>query len=261
MIVFPCLASGAIAQRGARRTTRFRTVQNGVRGGDSISDSFCRYTEWVLPMEDLAPVELARLLEFFELVRGTQGTFRFLDPFDNLFRWSGNLLNGAWQRDPFLEVRADASGPIPGRTGYRILNTSDTYQAIAQFIGMPGSYTACFSLWLRTWESGSVVLRRRSETMVGTMVCGVTRDWSRVFYVSELEGSADVSEFSVIIAPGKSVEVFGLQVEVQRAPSEYMETDERSGVYDVARLTQDSLDVEFVGNKRSRCVVGIEARW
>jgi hypothetical protein len=85
MASFPVLKTGAVAQYGSDRETRFSTgVHEFVDGKEQrFRQSGGPLRRWVIRLDRLDEIELFRLQRFFEEQGGAAGRFEFTDP------WTG----------------------------------------------------------------------------------------------------------------------------------------------------------------------------
>jgi hypothetical protein len=65
--------------------------------------------------------------------------------------------------------------------------------------------------------------------------------------------------FGIRLNPASAVEVYGMQVEAQLAPSAYRKTMSRSGVHQAARFDNDVLTMVSDGPEQHSCKVRIVA--
>ena len=90
MLVFPQLSSGAVAQLPLRRETGRRTLVNRALDVNEIRvldvDFFDR--QWELPLELLTDAEWQAIQDLFTAAEGRLKTFLFLEPGENLLKWS-----------------------------------------------------------------------------------------------------------------------------------------------------------------------------
>ena len=84
MATFPALKTGAVAQYGSDRETRFATqVFEFVDGAEQRFPQYgSELKRWVIRLDLLDEVELFRLEQFFVEQVGAAGSFEFVDPWD-----------------------------------------------------------------------------------------------------------------------------------------------------------------------------------
>src|SRR5579864_8524448 len=98
MLVYPQLATGALAQYPIIKWCRPRTIANVLGDGSSIklADATGGTAQWQLQYTGLTDDEATTLEQFFTAAEGNLNTFTFLDPTANLFSWSDHLDRADW---------------------------------------------------------------------------------------------------------------------------------------------------------------------
>jgi len=254
MLVYPQLESGALSQFPVIKTRSTRTVVNRAADGSTVrlADPFADTTEWLLTYSDLSDPEAIALSDFFEASQGSLNSFVFVDPGGNLFAWSERLDHGAWQRDPLLSVVEGIADPRGGTAAWRLMNTGGGEQTIRQTIAAPGDYKYAFSAYVRSEEPSRIALSMSGQSVDQD----VTPDWTRVWLAASGVPGASSVQFTMTIAAGATVEVFGPQAEAQGGASPYMSST-RGGVYEGAYLADDELAITRTGFNRHSCKVRI----
>lgn len=250
MRYFPQLESGAMGQYPLRRVRRKRTVCSHMADGRRVrlADTAADTTEWRLEAAGLTDGELETLMGFFESVEGRLHTFTFLDPADNLLRWSEDLEQSVWEKGPLTTVTGGVADPFGGMRAWRIGNGS-----VAQTLNVPEWFYYCVSVYARCDTGGMLRLARGGQSAEQR----VMPEWRRLSFASQSAGTEESVRFGVETEPGATVEVYGLQVEPQIAASAYKGTAWRGGVYPNARLAQDRLQWTTVEPGRHTCSLGI----
>ena len=238
MLTYPQLAHFPIVKR-----RRWRTVINRAADGRAIklADPAGEITEWRLDYADLSDEEADALQQFFLAAEGSLQEFVFVDPTANLLEWSGKLDEPVWARGPFLA--ADETSGV-----WRLSNSGAGPQAITQTIEAPAGFVFCFSLYARSDTLGSVRLvagAAASEHSVGPA-------WRRL----QMTATPEDATFGVEIEADGILDVRGLQVEAQAGPST-AKVSTSSGVYEGARLRDDSIELVATGVNRHSCTVNI----
>lgn len=101
MASFPALKTGAVAQYGSDRETRFSTrVHEFIDGSEQRFPQFgAPLRRWVIRLDLLDEAELGRLQRFFEEQGGAAGSFEFTDPWTGLLHpdcsFEGDALEAA----------------------------------------------------------------------------------------------------------------------------------------------------------------------
>jgi hypothetical protein len=250
MLVFPQLPSGALSHFPVSKRIRFRTVVNRAPDGSSIKapDPAGETTEWTLSYSGLSDSEAATLEQFFKDAEGRLNGFTFLDPSANLFAASDNLDAKDWEKDPLLGLTTGADDPRGGKLAWRLQNSGGGPQSLAQTLAAPPGYVYCVSAYVLAPQASSVTLFAGSQRLARI----ASAQWGRV----TLTASPDTPRFGVEIPAGAEIVVYGLQVEAQPAASEYQSTT-GGGVYEGARLKDDSFQITATGVNRHSCTLNI----
>jgi hypothetical protein len=262
MMYFPQLFSGATAQFPIKRQRTARTVMNQSPEGYQVKmgDAGAAITEWHLSFDQLSDEELAALEALFAAAEGSLTPFTFVDPADNLLAWSEQQSQPAWQADPLLTLTTGLADPVGGANAYRVCNPSAGTLALQQTINAPASLAYCLSLYGRSDPSTQVYLIRGSESDLRT----VGPQWTRISSAGQLQSSAETISFGIALAPGGTVDIFGVQVEAQTSASLYKVTAEIGGVYANARFRNDTLTITTVSPGCHSCeldIVNVEHIW
>ena len=254
MTLYPQLPSGALSQFPVQKIRRARTVVNQAADGRTIrlADPAGEVTEWVLAYTDLSDDEAAALRALFLAAEGTLNGFTFLDPAGNLLAWSDQLNNAVWQKDPFLNLTGGISDPNGGTLAWQLSNSGGAAQAAGQTLAAPGAYQYCLSAYVRAATAATAVLTIGTQTAQRV----VTSDWTRIYWAASGDTSATSVRFAIGSGPGAVVDVYGLQVEAQSAPSVY-KASTLGGVYDDAHLGDDALTITMTDVNRHSCTVKI----
>jgi len=251
MLVYPQLRTGALAQYPAKKTRTTRTIRNQALDGSWIkcADPAAETTEWEIRYAGLSDEEAQLLGAFFESAEGCLNSFTFVDPMGNLFVSSDHLDAGVWIKDPWLALTAaDSDDPEGGSRAWHLCNGGDGPQRLTQTIQGPPDYTYCFSVYLRSDSTKSIVLSAggRSESRT------VFPNWSR----AAIAAPGDSMRFGIELPAGSEVDAFGMQLEPQPTPSPY-QSSTRGGVYEGARLRDDRFTLTMTGLNQHSCTVNI----
>jgi hypothetical protein len=242
-----------ISQYPIRRTRHTRTITNTLEDGSRIAlaDSLAATIRWNLSYSGLSDSELSVIQTFFESAEGRLNTFSFADPTANLLLWSEDYSQTVWQRNSLLQLAAGIGDPLGSSRATRITNTGSGDLNLVQTLPLPGTWTCCWSIYLRSDVSQTVhLLRDSNETAVTS-----GPDWQRFHYNSAGSASGTTSDFGVTFPAGSSINVFGAQVEVQAAASTYIPTNSSSGIYPNTRFDSDTLRVRLDAPNSNSCDV------
>jgi hypothetical protein len=254
MAAYPQLGDGAVSQFPVQKTRRARTVVNQAADGSRIKleDPAAEVTEWLLRYTELSDDEAETLRAFFHDAEGTLNGFTFLDPVGNLLAWSEELENDVWQADPFLTLTGGVADPRGGTHAWRLSNGGAAEQSLGQTLAAPGDYLYSVSAWVRAASAVSVRLTAGGQGAERP----VSSEWTRIAWATGGEAEATSVRFGIEIGAGDAVEVYGLQVEAQAAPSGYRASG-RGGVYEDAHLGDDALAITRTDVNQNSCTVKI----
>jgi hypothetical protein len=238
MAVFPQLTTGALAQFPVRKSNRLRTVVNTMADGSvvKLADPAGALTDWQLQYSNLSDTEAAALQQFFLSMQGSLTVFTFLDPTANLFAWSDQLTNDVWTTDPFLGLTGGVADPLDGTNGWTLSNSGEAPQGVYQTLNAPGGYTYCLSVYVRSVTATTAILLLGGNQTTITLGSG----WTRFAITGQGDGSANSITFGVQAPPGMSLNIFGMQAEIQPGASRY-KSSTTGGVYSTAYFRDDSL--------------------
>jgi hypothetical protein len=254
---FPQVGAGAMAQFPLHRKRQWRAITNVMENGELISlpDAGGGQIEWKLSYQDLTDAEVANLTGLFASSAGEAGAFGFVDPFANLLGWSEDLSQPGWQLG-LLTPTSGINDPAGTSRAWNLQNTNGAEQMLSQSLGVPGQYTMCFSVFVWAVSAGTVGLLRdaaRVQVPVGPQ-------WKRIQISGPGASGAVASTFSLAVAAGTSVRVFGLQVEAQPWPSPYRATGSAAGILEETRFSGGALAVSNTAPGLSACQVNLVSR-
>lgn len=240
---YPQTSAGTLVQLPLRRRTIWRAITNQFENGERISlpDRGAGRIEWQLAYRDLSEAEAGAITNFFHSARGAFGTFAFADPCANLLGWSDDLSKDDWQVG-LVGVSAVGAGPGGASAAMLISNASVGTQGVAQTVALPGEYSTCFSVYLRSALPVNVTLRRGS----GFTTVTPSAKWKRYFLTGPAPGE-DNATFSLDVAAGSAVEIWGMQVEAGPYPSQYRPTEAAAGIYERTSFASDELAMTATG--------------
>jgi hypothetical protein len=254
---FPQVGTGAVAQFPLQRKRQWRAITNLMESGELISlpDPNGGQIEWRLSYQDLTDTEVANLTSLFAASNGEAIPFGFVDPFANLLGWSENLTQPGWQPG-LLTLSGGVNDPVGTQRAWTLRNSTPGEQMLSQTIGIPGSYTACFSVYIWSQSAGTIgILRDAGRTNLP-----IGPQWKRIQIGATGTSGATQSTFSLAIPAGASLNVFGLQVEAQPWPSLYRPTGEAAGILEETRFTGSSLSVTNTAPGLSSCQITLVSR-
>lgn len=258
MLVYPQLATGALAQFPVQKQRHLRTIVNTLGDGRAIklADAAAEIFQWELRYTNLSDDEALALKQFFELSEGSLGVFTFLDPTDNLLAWSNQLDHPEWTKGPLLSISPGLADPMGGTNAWRISNSGAAAQSLTQILEAPGGYIYCLSVYAKSSAPGATLGLLRGAARVDRALGG---NWNRITFSGSGDAAAETIEFGIEVPAGGSLDVFGMQVEPQTGASVY-KSSTTGGVYPSAWFRDDSLDLTATDvNRHSAAVTIIHA--
>ena len=232
------MTTGALAQFPVKKSNRLRTFINTMADGSvvKLADPAGALTEWQLQYSNLSDAEAAALQQFFLSMEGSLNVFTFLDPTANLLAWSDQLTNDVWTADPFAGLAGGVADPLGGNNGWTLSNSGEAPQGISQTLNAPGGYTYCLSVYVQSaTPSTAILLLGGNQTVVR-----VRSGWTRFAVMGQGDSSANSITFGVQAPSGGSLNIFGMQAEIQPGASPY-KASTTGGVYPTAYFRDDSL--------------------
>ncbi|MDP2996229.1 MAG: hypothetical protein Q8N47_01995, partial [Bryobacterales bacterium] len=244
------------------RRRRTRSIVNETPGGGRVtfSDSAAESLEWELALTGLTSQEWAPIEDLFEACGGRASDFVFLDPLDNLLGWSEDLAAAGWAAGPMLERTAGRPNPLGTARATRLVNTGQAPQRLTQTLSAPGGFQYCLSARIRSAVPGVAKLVLATTGGEDLRIVETGPVWREVWMTAKLGGTGETITGGVELAPGASVDVFGMQLEAQTGPSAYKKTAGRGGVYPFARFSEDLLRAKTEGIDSHSTVIRITSR-
>jgi hypothetical protein len=254
---FPQLGSGAMAQYPLHRNRQWRGITNTLESGETITlgDAQGGSIQWRLRYQELTDAEVAKLTGFFQTSRGEAGSFGFVDPFANLLGWSDDFAKPDWQKG-LLAVSGGLTDPLGMQRAWEMRNGNGAEQSLAQTLAIPGEYTACFSVYVRSDSAGAVGIARDANRV--NVPAGP--QWKRIQWSGAGVAGAAESTFSIVVPAGNTVRVFGPQVETQPWPSIYRSSGAAAGILEDTRFQGRELKVVHTAPGLSACQVNLISR-
>jgi hypothetical protein len=254
---YPQIGAGSVAQFPLQRKRQWRAIANVMESGELISlpDANGGQIKWLLSYQELTDAEVANLTNLFAASSGEAISFGFVDPFANLLGWSEDLSQSGWQRGQ-LTVTGGFSDPVGTERAWTLQNANAAEQMLSQTLGIPGAYTICFSVYVRSDSAGTIGILRdttRINLPVGPQ-------WKRIQIGGAGTSGAVQSTFSLAIGAGSSARVFGLQAEAQPWPSPYRPTGTAAGILEETRFSGGDLAVTGTAPGLSSCQVTLVSR-
>ncbi|MGH9661111.1 MAG: hypothetical protein ACRD96_21365, partial [Bryobacteraceae bacterium] len=114
---------------------------------------------------------------------------------------------------------------------------------IDQVANAPGWYRYALSVWARADQAERLGLVRATNSSTHLVMYDVGTSWQRLALSGAFSGTEESLRFGLEVEAGRSVTVFGVQVEAQAGASGYRKTTSRCGVYPQARFDDDELSL------------------
>ncbi len=259
MLVFPQLTTGASTLYPLRKTSRQRSVVNTLGDGstDVYADPDAASLGWELEAKGLTAAEWGAIETLFEATSGRWQPFTFLDPVGNLIAESEDFGASAWTNGALIDLTTGVTDPLGTTRATTATNAGLATQAVAQTLAVPGNFQYCLSIWARTGNGTNVTLSISTTGGSATKTFTLGTQWARVSLAVNLAHSTSSVTFRAQIAAGGAIDIFGIQVEAQRGPSDYKQTGTRGGVYANARFGTDNIRVTAQGTDVYDAVIQI----
>lgn len=261
MRYFPQLETGTAGQYPLRRERQERVVRYASLDGRlrTYYDSGAARVGWVLQYRGVTDAEREAIDLLFQECEGRLQSFLFLDPAANLLRWSEDYTQNAWVRDPMVTLQGGMDDLWGMDRAMRLQNTAEVPQRIAQTIQAPGTLQYCFSVYTSRYgtpfrlriDSGGVVTEREFQAF---------GPWQRFSVAARPGSNAETVTFSLVMEPGRVLDVTGMQVDAQPALGGYRRTNSRSGLYLQARFAEDELAWTKQAPNNNAAEIRIESR-
>jgi hypothetical protein len=257
MTWFPQIGNGSIAQYPLQRARKWRAISNTLENGQRIilPDTSAGQIDWHLSYQELTDAEVQNLTNLFAYSQGGFGAFAFIDPLANLLGWSEDLSRPDWQSG-LLQKQGSVADPVGTLRAWTVSNRTTGTQTLTQTLGVSGDYSACFSFYVRSVTPGVVTMQRDARQVTPTIGPAWTRIW--ISALGTVGGAR--SAFSIAVAAGQSIDVWGLQVEAQPYPSPYKQTVAALGIYEETYFATDELAVTSNGVGISSCAITLSSR-
>ena len=244
-LYYPQLTSGALAQYPITKTRLFRTVKNILPDGSLFVSADPGYSHllWNLSYSGLSGSDVQALQDHFAACNGPFHAFTFIDPTDNMLRWSSDLSDAIWQTSSLVNIRANAADPFGGANAFTITNNSQANQVFCQTVSAPAGYQYCFSVYLASYQAATVIMLRNGSSAVQPMTAGVSSTWQRLVSSGRLIDPGTAFTVGLSLLPGQQLLVYGPQLEAQVSPSSYRPTAQTSSVYQNSHWSVEQLPI------------------
>ena len=198
---------------------------------------------WQLSYVDLSLIDLNAIQAHFNACVGPFHAFTFIDPTENMLVASADLMTAAWQSSSVMTVTPGVTDPDGGAAAFRITNQGQADQEISQTLQVPANFQYCFSVFAMSEEGSMLRLIRRGGSVEESSSLSIGSNWTRLISSGQLNDPATNFTVAISVAAGQQVELYGVQLEAQLAPSRYRPTFQSGGVYPTAHWAVDELTV------------------
>ncbi len=197
---------------------------------------------WELSYSDLAAADMAALQFLYSACCGPLRAFTFIDPTDNMLAWSSDFAKQTWQISSEIKVSSGAQDPEGNNAAFTVTNLGQAPEQISQILAVPASYRYCFSVYALANRTSNITLALAGASAQASKTFVVGPNWARLSFAEKLADPGFTLTVSISLDPGQQVQLYGIQLEPQLAPSRYRPTGQRGGVYPNAHWATD----EFV---------------
>ncbi len=234
-----------MAQYPIRKTKLVRTIKNILPDGSMVlySDPKAARMVWQLSYVDLSLVDLQAIQAHFIACVGPFHSFTFIDPTENMLLSSADLTAAAWQSSTLMTVISGTTDPEGGSGAFRITNGGQADQEISQMLQVPANFQYCLSLYAMSEEASTIKLIRRGTSVEESSSFSTGPNWSRLVSSGRLDDPATNLTIAISVGAAQQVELYGVQLEAQLAPSRYRPTLQSGGVYPTAHWGVSELAV------------------
>ena len=245
MSLFPQIASGAITSLPVSRSGRYVTRLNRLADLNEYryADQANILMRWEVALEAIPDADVTTLAAFFAARNGKYSRFTFLDPLENLLKWSEDYSQSLWQKTGTFSLSAGQADPLGGTGATLVTDTSGVTNNLWQTIAFgPESQWFCSSVWLRAASPTTVETLQCSDqgAQVSDQSLAVGTTWKRFFTPAKFASSgSSVTQWLLRFNAGQALYVFGAQLAYLPGPGGYSKTTNSTGVHSVCRFDMD----------------------
>lgn len=245
-----------LALRGSfpiKRETCFLTQLNRLDDGTEyrLYEQTQRLCRWDFDLRNATPEQAAQIEDFFLRLQGRYGAFAFLDPLENLLRWSEDFAQSEWEKSNPAAVRFDGqlSDPLGGFGAQRWSNTAAPANRFTQWFDVPAAgLELTASIWAKAASPCQfvlAVLADGAEAFESSVE--LAPEWRRCSLQATFSGLGTALRigFRFELPPNGTVDLFGAQLMALPAPGDYTQTAELSGFHPRCRFASDTLAMRF----------------
>ena len=208
---------------------------------------------WQLDLAQRTAAEVQELEAQFLALGGQYESFVFLDPLENLLKWSEDFGQAAWLKsDPGnLAIVPNRSDPFGGNAAQLLLNTGLVVNSVSQELAAPAAgLQLTGSVWLKAGGPIAVPLSLgdgAGESYTGTAAAGAAwqRHWLTAKFSDIGQGTKIVFQFQ--LPADSNVDVFGAQLVALPSPAPYTRTTLVSGFHPHCRFADSIFRHQMAG--------------
>lgn len=249
-----------MVQYPVKKTSISRNIQNILPDGSviALADPDGWMLNWELTYSELSSSDIGLIQTHFGNSMGPFHAFTFIDPTGNMLVSSEDLTNSAWLNNMGLTITANAADPFGGSAAFTVTNTAQAAASITQTLTVPAGFQYCLSLYAACISPATVTLTRQGPAAVQSNTFPVGTAWNRFISAGKLNDSGVGITVGFSLAAGEQVQIYGIQLEAQPAPSRYRPTAQTGGVYPNAHWASDQLTITAQGLNQFSSTFAIE---
>lgn len=198
---------------------------------------------WELSYSDLSATDIAALQFLYSACSGPLRAFTFIDPTGNMLAWSSDFTHQAWQISSQIKTVGGALDPEGGSEAFTVTNLGQATQQISQMLAVPADYRYSFSVYASSNQASNITLGLAGPSAQQTKTLGIGPNWTRLSFAGQLADPGFTLAASISLDPGQQVQLYGVQLEPQIAPSRYRPTSRQGGVYPNAHWASNELAI------------------
>jgi hypothetical protein len=156
---------------------------------------------------------------------------------------SSDLTGAAWVSASGFQITGGAVDPTGASGAFTLTNRGQVSCQLSQLLNAPSNYQYCFSVYVRSAQPATILLRRSGSSAIANQTYAVGTNWSRIVSTGRLNDAGTTISVTAELSPGQQVQLYGPQLEPQLAPSRFRPTSGSGGVYPNAHWAVNQLPV------------------
>lgn len=237
------------------REERFLTRVNRLEDATEyrLAEQLSPLYRWEVELRGQSTAQVQELENTFASLAGRYGNFVFLDPLENLLRWSEDFGQAAWEKaqPAQLAITYSLPDPLAGNAAQELVNTASAVNTVTQWLAAPpAGLELTASLWARAAAPLAITLALTDgagETYSSSLSAGAA--WQRFWLTASFSPSSAGQQvgFRIELPASSTVRVFGAQLMPLGAPAAYVRTTTVSGFHPKCRFGSDVLFTRLEG--------------